>query len=201
MALAKFTLGMQYPVIAIDVPYKFKNYSTKGEGKLPPYPLMTDEEIAAIDILSLAANDCTMFWWTSPPHAYKHMKMIEDVWGFTYKTLAPWIKMTKKWEPANGTGYIFRGAAEIIIVATRGKPKKRMTKGPKGSSAVRGAFITEELELDFGKLSILAERGNRHSRKPEEIFIAIEQLYEGPYLELFARPPVRPGWDAQGNEV
>lgn len=40
LAKAKpFNLGMQYPVILIDPPWKFENYSEKGENKQPPYPL------------------------------------------------------------------------------------------------------------------------------------------------------------------
>jgi N6-adenosine-specific RNA methylase IME4 len=38
-----------------------------------------------------------------------------------------------------------------------------------------------------------------HSRRPDEMIPLIENLLDGPYLELFTRPP-RPGWSAWGNE-
>jgi N6-adenosine-specific RNA methylase IME4 len=39
-----------------------------------------------------------------------------------------------------------------------------------------------------------------HSRKPEEFYLLVEELCEGPYLELFARA-ARPGWICVGDEV
>ena len=39
-----------------------------------------------------------------------------------------------------------------------------------------------------------------HSRKPDEVYDRIEQLLEGPYVELFARRE-RKGWDSWGNEL
>jgi N6-adenosine-specific RNA methylase IME4 len=38
-----------------------------------------------------------------------------------------------------------------------------------------------------------------HSRKPDEAYGRIERLFEGPYLEMFARSS-RPGWDRWGAE-
>jgi N6-adenosine-specific RNA methylase IME4 len=43
-------------------------------------------------------------------------------------------------------------------------------------------------------------RGDVHSQKPEEFRQLIQQLYDGPYLELFARMRT-PGWSAWGNQV
>ena len=40
----------------------------------------------------------------------------------------------------------------------------------------------------------------QHSRKPDEFYEIIEKMYDGPYLEMFARRE-REGWEAWGNEV
>jgi N6-adenosine-specific RNA methylase IME4 len=48
------------------------------------------------------------------------------------------------------------------------------------------------------KLVIAPRR--EHSRKPDEVQERIEQLAEGPYLEMFART-TRPGWDAWGMQA
>ena len=39
-----------------------------------------------------------------------------------------------------------------------------------------------------------------HSRKPDQMHEDLERLFDGPYLELFARR-TRPGWDVWGDEV
>jgi N6-adenosine-specific RNA methylase IME4 len=43
-------------------------------------------------------------------------------------------------------------------------------------------------------------RSDEHSQKPEEYARIIEKLYDGPYLELFARRK-RDGWTTWGNQV
>ncbi len=39
-----------------------------------------------------------------------------------------------------------------------------------------------------------------HSRKPDQAYDRIEQLVDGPYLEMFARH-IRSGWDGWGNQT
>ncbi len=39
-----------------------------------------------------------------------------------------------------------------------------------------------------------------HSRKPDEMTPLIENLFDSPYLELFARTQ-RPGWTTWGNQT
>lgn len=43
----------------------------------------------------------------------------------------------------------------------------------------------------------------KHSRKPQEIIQKIERMYDGPYLELFARerPNSRQDWAVWGNQI
>jgi N6-adenosine-specific RNA methylase IME4 len=66
----------------------------------------------------------------------------------------------------------------MCLLATRGHPKRK-------SKSVSRLVIAPRRE---------------HSRKPDEIYNAIEQLVDGPYLELFARQN-RPGWEAWGTEA
>lgn len=47
---------------------------------------------------------------------------------------------------------------------------------------------------------VIAAPRREHSRKPDEIHNRIEALFDGPYLELFARQK-RKGWDCWGNET
>jgi len=49
---------------------------------------------------------------------------------------------------------------------------------------------------------IVAPRPSGHSRKPDQQYdIAEAMVPGGPYLELFARGDIRPGWNAWGDEV
>lgn len=67
---------------------------------------------------------------------------------------------------------------EQCLLATRGHPKRK-------SKSVKKLIQTPRRE---------------HSRKPDEGIERIEQLLDGPYLEMFARQS-RPGWDSFGNET
>ena len=75
-------------------------------------------------------------------------------------------------------GYWTRSNPEMCLLATRGKPK-RLNK------STRQLVVSERRE---------------HSRKPDEMYGYIENMLEGPYLEMFART-TRQGWDNFGNEV
>jgi len=100
-------------------------------------------------------------------------------WGFKFKTAGAWAKESKSGEKvAFGTGYVFRSAAEFYLVGTIGKPEIK-------SRSIRNLIWSPVRE---------------HSRKPDQIFRDVEELFEGPYLELFAREP-RPGWTSWGNQV
>ena len=57
---------------------------------------------------------------------------------------------------------------------------------------------TEEI-VEISKQLVISPR-REHSRKPDEMYTYIEQLLDGPYIELFART-TKEGWDNWGNEV
>lgn len=101
-----------------------------------------------------------------------------DAWGFKYKSGGAWHKKTTNGKTAFGTGYIFRSAAELFLVGTHGKPaiKNRSTR------------------------NLIEEATREHSRKPDSTYGIIENLFEGPYLELFARSK-RSGWESWGNQT
>ncbi len=71
-----------------------------------------------------------------------------------------------------GCGYWTRSGPEQCLLATRGHPSAK-------SHSVRKLIVSPRRE---------------HSRKPDEAYDRIEQLCDGPYLELFARHS-REGWD------
>ena len=182
------TSDKTYGVIYADPPWRFFNFSAKGEGRNPisHYECMSFDDLAAMPVPQLAAKDCVLLMWASDPLLPMAFKLIET-WGFTYKTVGfYWSKLNKKVAGTTytdrdfftGLGYWTRANTEQCLLATRGRPKR--------------------LAKDVKRLIVAPRR--EHSRKPEDAYERIERLTSGPYLELFGRT-TRPGWDSMGDQV
>ena len=169
----------KYGVILADPPWKYNNLRTVAQGAaVAQYPTMSVEELLSLPVRELAADDCALFLWATMPQLDVALDIMAD-WGFDYVTCAfTWVKKTKHGKWWSGMGFYTRANAELCLLGKRGRPKVQDTCQPQ---------------------LIVAERG-RHSAKPEEARQRIEKLFQGPYIELFARTRV-PGWDAWGNEV
>ena len=137
-----------------------------------------DKIVEIMDGIS-TANNAALFLWITDPMLETGLELIREM-GFQYKTVAfTWVKESKHGKEHMGTGYYTRANPEMCLLATKGKPLERKSK------SVRQLLISKVRE---------------HSRKPDEIYDRIEALFDGPYLEVFARTE-RSGWDAIGNEV
>jgi N6-adenosine-specific RNA methylase IME4 len=136
-------------------------------------------DIKALPVRQLAADNCALFLWTTWPHLLHAQELIE-AWGFGYRTLGfIWVKQNPDGTGLHtGTGYWTRANSEPCLLAAKGKRQRR-------SAGVHQVILTPRRE---------------HSRKPDEIYARIEELLDGPYLELFARS-ARPNWTCLGNEV
>lgn len=168
-------LNKRYKVILMDPPWTYNNLArgnSSGE-----YKTMTLEDLKNLDILKLADADCVLFMWATFPLIQEALDLIKS-YGFLYKTGLSWHKKTRKGKDYFGNGFIFRSAAELLLVAYKGHPK------PKNKSTRNS--------LDAVCLG--------HSIKPEKSYKLIENLFDGPYLELFSRLN-RKNWDCVGNEV
>jgi len=176
--------SQSYGVIYADSPWKYKNWSAKGEGRNASshYGCMEFEDLARLPVADCAARDCVLFLWVTDPLLPKGIELIER-WGFEYKTIGfCWAKLNKTSKAKSpyfmGTGYWTRANPELCLLATRGRPKRI-------SKSVR---------------QLIVEPRREHSRKPDVVRDQIEQLVAGPYLELFARE-TKSGWDCWGNEA
>lgn len=172
-----------YGVIYADPPWKFSTYSPKGIGHRSAeqhYRTQDLEWLKSLPVESLAAKDCVLFMWVVDSHLDVAMDVLA-AWGFKYMTRGlVWVK-TKKSDPTKprmGMGYWTRKESELCILATRGKPH-RVSKGVR---------------------QVIMEPRREHSRKPDTAYERIEQLVDGPYVELFARQR-KEGWDAWGDDV
>lgn len=172
-----------HDVIYADPPWPFENYSTKGESRNPNrhYKTMSIEQIKALKVGHLAAENCALFVWVVDPHLDSAIDTIR-AWGFRYVTVAfTWAKrspLDTEWHL--GTGYYTRANPEMCLLATNGRV------GRPADKSVR---------------QLIVEPVREHSRKPERVYGDIERMYpDRRYLELFARK-AHPGWTAWGNQT
>jgi N6-adenosine-specific RNA methylase IME4 len=153
----------------------------KGQGKSASqhYKVMGLDEIKALPVHLLAADDCMLFLWTTAPHLEQGMETMR-AWGFDYCTAGAWAKQTSTGKKlAFGTGYIYRSAAEFYLVGKIGKP-------PTFAKNIRNLILAPVRE---------------HSRKPSEMHEQLEKMFPTVRrCELFARQS-RPGWATWGNET
>lgn len=172
----------KYSIIYADPPWQYKVYSKKGLGRSAEshYPTMELEDIQALPVGELADTDCVLFMWTTIP-LLKDCFSVMKAWGFEYKTVGfVWIKQNKKSDSLFwGMGHWTRANAELCMLATKGRPKRK-------SAGVHQVIISHIEE---------------HSKKPDIVrHKIIELVGDLPCVELFAREKAD-GWDAWGNEV
>jgi len=176
----------QHKVILADPNWQFKTYSKKGEGKsasrhynCDPTELIMEHPVKEL----IHPEGSVLFLWCTWPKIF-HAERVINAWGFNYSGLAwEWIKKNPATEKyAFGGGYITRKNLEPCLVATS---KKFKTGKERKNRSTRDFLYAPRRE---------------HSQKPIEQYERIENLFGGPYLELFARYS-RPGWDSMGDEI
>jgi N6-adenosine-specific RNA methylase IME4 len=176
-AAAATALGQEIPasVILVDWALRFEVRSELGEDRSPEnhYPCGTVEEMAALK--PPMADDVVVFAWTSAPQLENSMTVMRS-WGLQYKSYWGWDKEIE------GTGYWGRSRLELILIGTKGDKIPAPAPGEQCPQLFRS-------------------RRREHSRKPDEVYEAIERLYPNLVkLEMFARNP-RTGWRSWGNEL
>ncbi|HAQ0304445.1 TPA: DNA methyltransferase [Enterococcus faecium] len=168
-----------YNIIYADPPWRYDCKNVQGAAE-NHYSTMSIDELCALPVERLASKDCLLFLWATFPMLPEALRLIK-AWGFSFKTVAfVWLKQNRKsltW--FYGLGRWTRGNAEICLLATHGKPKRR--------SASVHQFIISPIE--------------QHSKKPDVTREKIVELAgDLPRVELFARQKT-PGWGVWGNEV
>jgi N6-adenosine-specific RNA methylase IME4 len=141
---------------------------------------MTIPEILGLPMNSMMAKDSALFLWTTNSHFPIAFEAIQK-WKLRYITTLTWVK------PRFGLGYWLRGQTEHALLAVKGNPRSKL-KGPNGAMA--GKAWSTVIHAPLGK----------HSEKPGIVYTMVEDMFPGPYLELFCRMR-RQGWDAWGNEM
>ncbi len=91
------------------------------------YPCEAEAATKALDVASIAADDCVLFLWATAPMLPQALDVMQ-AWGFTYRSGCVWAKTRP------GTGYWFRNKHEHLLIGTRGK-----IPAPACTNAVRTA--------------------------------------------------------------
>ena len=172
----------KYQIIYADPPWLYRDRALAGRrgGGGCKYPGQKKEWLENLNVNSIADTNCTLFLWSTMPILNEAFDLIK-AWGFKYRTVAfVWIKKTKRsgvwfW----GMGSWTRANAELVLLATKGRPKR----------------------INASVHSVVVTVPEKHSKKPNEIGKRIIQLMGNlSRIELFARQRVK-GWDAWGDEV
>ncbi len=173
---------MKYTTILADCPWSYLDRCNAGKrGAEYKYPTMSIEDIKALRVNELAADDCTLFLWGTWPLLQEALDVVK-AWCFEYKSNGfIWIKTNKVatdtlfWGMGNGT----RQNSEYCLRATKGRPKRY--------SASVHSVIMSPIEA--------------HSKKPDRVRDDIVKLCgDLPRLEMFARQKVD-GWEAIGYDI
>ena len=174
-----------YQTILADPPWNEAGGGQIKRGADRHYPLMKTREIAALPVVSWAAENAHLYLWVTNNFLPDGL-IVMAAWGFRYVTKVTWFK------DRIGLGQYYRGRTEDCLFGVRGRLPYRTRPDGKRAQGVTG-FEEPELQ-DFA-----AARGE-HSVKPEQLRKMAESVSPDPYLEMFARRAA-PGWDVWGNEV
>lgn len=173
------TVSGGFSIVYADPPWRYSNKKTRASAA-ENYDTLSIDELSALPVGAIAAEDAALFLWTTCPFMEKAIH-VGNVWGFDYKTVAfNWAKRnTVTNSPFFGMGNWTRANSEICLLFTRGSIKRKSKAVPQ----------------------FLWSRILRHSEKPPVIRDLIVKLMGPlPRVELFSRHAV-PGWHRWGNEL
>ncbi len=167
----------KFRVIYADPPWLYSDRPPSGSGAQAHYPGMTIKELCKLPVAAHALKHSVLFMWVTSPMLYENPgpREVIEAWGFKYKASIAWDKVL------HGFGHYVSIRHELLLICTRGScTPDRPTPMPDSVQTFR--------------------RSDVHSEKPEEFRKLIMQLYDGPYVEYFARQPAE-GWTTWGNQV
>ncbi len=173
-----------YPVILGDPPWPARNQANRSSPAYQGhYKPMSIDQIMALGtfVQSVCDRDSALFLW-APAFIILEgsATAVSRAWGFEPKQIVPWEKTTADGErPSIGMGNWTRVCAEYMVLAIR-------RRGP--------------VRLDRGVPGVIRSPRRGPSEKPPESYQLIERLFDGPYLELFARRRYSSAWDVWGDQ-
>lgn len=168
-------LSPPYATIVADPPWPYRDKpvsweAQRGKTQFMPYSVMNMDDICALPVRDLAADDAHLYLWTTNRFIWDAPRVV-NAWGFRVIQVLVWCKPTN-----NFPGGVFNtSTTEFVVFARRGSLKAKDRDGFAWWKWARGP----------------------HSQKPDAFMDMVERVSPGPYVELFARAP-RLGWDSWG---
>jgi N6-adenosine-specific RNA methylase IME4 len=177
---------MRYRTIVADPPWEITKRIGRGGRRRNetsvPYSFMSIAEIAALR--PPAEDDCALFLWSTRERFRNGIAaVVARAWGFEPCGEIIWGL------PNAGTGAPpFGNDHEPVLVAKRGRPRIEHKE-------YLGVWFWRQV-YEYGPAGVPQKV---HSAKPPGFFELVEQITDGPHLEMFARE-ARLGWDSWGDE-
>ncbi len=170
-----------YRVVYADPPWSYGRAAGVTSAH-DHYTGMTIDQLCQLPVAAHCYDNSVLFMWvTAPMLYYASDKERPDpfrlmrAWGFEPKTGIVWDKVLHNF------GNYVSVRHEHLIIATRGS-----------CTPDRPVPMPDSVQTE--------RQDGEHSAKPPSFRKLIEALYDGPYLELFARDRAE-GWDAFGNDA
>ncbi len=176
----------RYEIVYVDPPWFYYGSPIKDAAAAKHYPLMSLDELAALDVRRLLAPRAALFLWATCPRLNFAIALI-DAWGLHYRGVAyVWVKTNRRGAIIAGQGVpptFTKPTTELLLVATTmptGRP-----------------FPIRNL----AQAQVVLHPRGAHSEKPAVFRSMIEELCGArSRIELFARTRAA-GWDAWGAQL
>lgn len=175
-----------YDIVYADPPWEYYGSQIKDAAAAKHYPLMSQDDLAAIPVRNLMAKRSALFLWATCPRLHYAIELIER-WGLYYRGVAyVWVK-------TNARGKIIEGQG---IPPTFTKPTTELLLAATTIASGRPFPLR-----DLAQGQVVLHRREQHSRKPAIFRERIETLCgQRSRIELFARERVE-GWDSWGAQT
>lgn len=174
----------KYNIIYADPPWQYGSKATRsGKPGLLDYPTMSLNELCAMPVNKIAADNSALFMWYTGSFSLEAIT-VGLAWGFKpIRIDKVWIKKTSKGNRHAPVGPWGMSDCEFMMLFTKGKMCNQQIE--------RNQHVSYEYEYP-----------GKHSKKPRFFREQIENRFPSNFtkLEMFARE-APDGWDVFGNEV
>jgi len=179
-------MSQKYDVVLCDPPWSYYGQQDKWGAAAKFYPTMSDDDLRNFPIKDFLNDTGVVFMWATSPRLDFAIELLTH-WGLHYRGVAfVWVKTKQTGEPIGAQGVrpsFIKPTTEYVIIGAT-SDKGRVLK--LNDESIRQVIMSPKQE---------------HSRKPDDVHIAISKMYpNASKIELFARRPFE-GWDVWGNEV
>jgi N6-adenosine-specific RNA methylase IME4 len=178
--------AQRYDMAYVDPPWFYYGSPVKDAAAAKHYPLMSLEELGALDVRRMLNARAAVFLWATCPRLNFALRLL-DAWKLHYRGVAyVWVKVNKRGEIIAGQGIVptfTKPTSELLLVAT--------------TNATGRPFPIR----DLAQPQVVLHPRGAHSEKPAVFRTLIEKLCgRRSRIELFARSRA-PGWDVWGAEL